>query len=630
MSVHLWYCPRRQPSLLTPLLFSFLGCSGSVDDAADPFAGASTVNVAPATPEGVIVAANPSAAGPGSALPGALGPVPAGSDGLAPMPVDGAGSPVGSDGLPGPVTPEELPELPAAGEPGGTRVVPTMELDQGRVVLRRLNRAEYDNTVRDLLGTSLTPAQDGFAPDDVEEGFDTIGNRLVVSLLLAEQLDAAANQLVDELLGRPEGDPTRDRILVCDPTSGDAPSCNEQILAPLMKNAFRRPVTSEEVQQRVDLAAQVQMSTSDPLRGLRAALNSVLLSPHFLYRVELGDPTSDVATPLSEYELASRLSYFLWASMPDQQLLDAAEAQALSRTLDAQVDRMLADPKAQGFIDSFVGQWLSTREASGFAADGDVFPSFDDALRVSMAEETKLFFGALIQENQPLSALVLADFSFVNARLAQHYELPGGQTEFTRVALDGSPRMGLLTQETFLTVTSYSFRTSPVRRADWILEHLLCDPPPAAPPMIPALEAAPPESGLTLREVFERHRQEPSCASCHQIMDPIGFALENFDAIGAYRTLDNGAPVDASGQLVDGTPINGVEDLAQAIASDADYAICLGKQMLTYAVGRSFSETEARAYAAGVGVSVKDGTWPDLIHAVANSQAFLTRRGETL
>lgn len=523
------------------------------------------------------------------------------------------------------------PTVPPGDVPGGSNVVPSTVLDSGRVVLRRLNRTEYDNTMRDLLGSTASLARTTpFAADDVADGFDTIGQNLVMSLLLAEQMDKAASTLVAELMARPGDDPWRARILGCEPTAQTFTTCVPQILAAFMKSAYRRPVSADEVQTRVALASSVLQSSGDPLVGLSAALKSVLMSPHFLYRVELGEPASSAATPISDYELASRLSYFLWASMPDQALLDAAEARQLGPAgpeLSAQVERMLADVKAQGFIESFAGQWLSTRDAPSFVADETNFPGYDDELRQSLSQETNLFFRALIDEKQPLAALLLGDFTFVNDRLARHYGLPAGHSGFARVSLSGTPRVGVLTHASVLAVTSYPQRTSPVKRADWVLEHLLCEPPPAAPAMIPAFqEELPP--GATLRQQFELHRKDPGCASCHRIMDPIGFALENFDAVGAYRTMDNGGQVDASGQLADGTPLSGHEDLVRAIAKDADYAICLAKHLLTFAVGRSFSHPEAKAYAAGVGVTMKDATWPELIEAVIKSEAFRTRRGE--
>jgi hypothetical protein len=381
-----------------------------------------------------------------------------------------------------PNTDASLPPVKPNTERGGTAVAPTTQLDSGRVVLRRLNRAEYDNTVRDLLGTATTPARSTpFAPDDVADGFDTIGQSLIMSSLLAEQMDKTASTLVDELLARPAGDAWRTKILSCEPTTANLATCLPQILSAFMKNAYRRPVTADEVQGRMALAAKVRQDGGDAKAALGAALKSVLLSPHFLYRVELGDPSSPEATPLGDYELASRLSYLLWGSMPDSALLDTAGAKKLSSPdeLDATVDRMLRDPKSQGFVESFAGQWLSTRDALSFVANEEKFPTYDDALRTAMPQETNLFFKALLDEQQPLTQLLLADFTFVNDRLARQYGLPGGQKDFTRVSLAGTPRIGLLTQESFLAVTSYPMRTSPVKRADWVLEHLLCEPPPA-------------------------------------------------------------------------------------------------------------------------------------------------------
>jgi hypothetical protein len=570
----------------------------------------------------------------------------AGSAGATSLPTAGAASTPGTTGAGGAIggggTGTGTPAGGAAGagtagagtanQRGGTNVIPSNVLDPGRAVLRRLNRAEYDNTVRDLLGTSKTPAKDTFAADDVADGFDTIGKNLVMSLLLAEQIQTASETLVSELLARPAGDAFRSRILSCTPSSANAATCYQQILSAFMRSAYRRPVTTEEVQARVTLASSISTSSGDPMEGLKGALKSVLMSPHFLYRVELGDPKSAAATPINDYELATRLSYFLWGSMPDSALFAAADSKMLTPAgadLDAQIDRMLLDSKFDGFIASFAGQWLSTRDALQWVADDTKFPSFDDALRTSMPQETNLFFKSLFAEKQPLQALLLADYTYANARLAKQYGLAGGQTAFARTSLQGSPRQGILTQESFLTVTSYPFRTSPVRRADWILEHLLCDPPPPAPPGVPPLNETVP-TATTLRAHFEQHRSSPACASCHKIMDPIGFALENFDAIGAYRAMDNGAPVDATGQLADGTPLNGARDLAEAIAADADYPICLAKQLLTYSVGRSFSAPDAKAYAASVGLAVKNGTWPELLRAVIKSQAFLTRRGEAI
>lgn len=515
---------------------------------------------------------------------------------------------------------------------GGARANPSTELDAGRVVLRRLNQAEYNNTVRDLLGTTRKPADD-FPPDDVAEGFDTLGSALSFSLLLAEDMESAAGTLVDELLARPMADPLRSRVMVCEPTAATAASCVPQILTGFLKRAYRRPATSAEIQDYVSLANGVQQASGDILRGVNAALKAALLAPDFLFHVELGDPKSPAPAPLNDYELASRLSYFAWSTMPDASLLTAADAGKLApggADFDAQIDRVLADPKAQAFIERFGSQWLSTNEVDGVAPDAALFKDFDESLRVSIAPETNLFFQSLVEEGLPLKTLLLADFSFVNARLAKAYGLPGGQTGFAKTSLNGSPRIGLLTQETFLTVTSQPDRTSPVKRGNWVLEHLLCDPPPSPPPGIPPLTTPEASSGLTVRAVLEEHRKNASCSACHKIMDPIGLGLESFDAIGAYRTMDNGKAIDASGTMPDGTSFSGATELAHTLAKDPRFTSCVMKQVLTYAVGRSFDSQDGKSYVAGLALPLAEATWPDLLHAVIKSKAFLTRRGEAL
>lgn len=509
-------------------------------------------------------------------------------------------------------------------------VVPTNQLDSGRVTLRRLNRTEYGNTVRALLGTTTDPTST-FPADDVTDGFDTIGIALFYSDLLGEQDEMAAGKLVDELLARPAADPIRTKILVCQPTTANLSTCLTQILTGFMKSAYRRPATPAEISDLVQLATTITQSAGDVNRGVNAALKTVLLSPNFLFHVE-STAGGSVAQPLSDYELASRLSYFLWSSMPDTQLTLAADVKMLSAggaNLSAQIDRLLADPKSQGFTTNFAGQWLSIREVSGVSPDPMLFPTVDQALLDAIPQETGLFFQSLLTGAKPLSTLLLADYTFVNARLATHYGLPGGQPTFTQVSLANTNRIGILTQETFLTTTSQPNRSSPVKRGEWILDHLLCDPPPSPPPNVPAFPTIVAGSGLTGRAYLEMHVTNAYCASCHDSIDPIGFTLENFDAIGAYRTKDNGQPIDNSGVMPDGTKFAGAAQIAQWLANDVRYARCVTKQMMTYAVGRPFDAPDALAYVAGVVEPMaKTGTWSNLVHAVATSQAFVTGRGE--
>src|SRR5450432_583618 len=515
-------------------------------------------------------------------------------------------------------------------------VVPSTTLDAGRVTLRRLNIAEYNNTVRDLLGTATAPGST-FPSDDVTDGFDTVGDALNYSDYLASQQELAAGTLVNELLARPAGDPVLAKVMTCTPTTANLQTCLTTILTAFMKNAFRRAVTAAEVTPVVALGTSIAgQSGSTVTAGVNAALKSVLLSPYFLFHVELGIPTNTAPTPLNDYELASRLSYFLWSSMPDAQLMQAADGSMLTKSttmLSTQVDRLLADPKGSAFAANFAGQWLSIRDVSAVAPEPTLFPTFDQALLTAIPQETTLFFNSLLTGAKPLNTLLLANYSFVNGRLATQYQLtgvPAAQTTFTQVSLTGSQRVGgLLTQDTFLTTQSHSDRTSPVERGNWILTQLLCDPPPSPPPNVPILNTPAIGSNLSGRQALDMHASVPYCASCHTTIDPIGYTLENFDATGAYRMTDNGQPVDASGVLPDGTMFNGAAQIAQWVAGDMRFPRCAAKQMLTYGVGRSFDATDGLSYAAGLAAPLATtGTWPQLVHAVASSQAFLTNRGE--
>jgi hypothetical protein len=517
-------------------------------------------------------------------------------------------------------------------------ISPTMTMDAGRVVLRRLNNAEYDNTMRDLLGTATRPSVDlMFSSDNVNmDGFDTVGSVLSYSNLLLEGQDAAADKLLAELMARPKTDPLRLRIMLCEPTAANIATCASQILKPFATSAYRRPVTDAEVADLVSLATSITTSSADPVNGMTSALKAVLMSPNFLFHMETsGAATSTAAAKLTDYELASRLSYFLWSTMPDAPLMTAAAAAKLTplgADFTSQVARMIADPiKFQSFIDNYGGQALTLRDAKLVSPQADLFPTFDDPLHAAIVPETSNFFASLIRDAQPLTTLLLADFTFVNDRLAKQYGVPGGQTTFTKVTLPAtSHRMGILTQESFLTVTSMPDRTSPVKRGNWVLDQILCDSAPPPPKDVKAFIAPTTASGLTVRQALAAHRASPSCAVCHNTIDPLGLAFENFDAMGSYRTTDNGAAVDASGTLPDGTTFTDAKGLATSLAADPRFIRCMVKQALTYAVGRSFDSRDARAYVAGLAdpLAKANATWPDLLKTVASSEAFLTRRGE--
>jgi hypothetical protein len=394
--------------------------------------------------------------------------------------------------------------------------------------------------------------------------------------------------------------------------------------------AFRRPVRPAEVDRLMALYDEAVKDGDRFENGVRVALGGVLVWPHFLFRVELDPEGAEpgASYPINEYELASRLSYFLWSTMPDETLFELAARGKLREDLPGQVRRMLADPKASAFVENFVGQWLTTRKLAYVVPDPETFPGFDDALRAAMVRETELFFEAVLRENRSVMDLLDADFSFVNERLARHYGIGGvaGQ-EFRRVSLPPN-RGGILTQASILTLTSNPTRTSPVKRGKWVLEQILGTPPPPPPPDVPEL---PPTKQLTgsLRKVMEQHRENALCASCHNRMDPIGFAFENYDAIGSWRDKEAGGTIDASGVLPDGVSFRGPAELKAILKGTArrdDFRRCLAEKMLTYAMGRGLEYYDRCAVDTILETLDKTGdTMSSLIEAVVRSEPFQMR-----
>jgi hypothetical protein len=392
--------------------------------------------------------------------------------------------------------------------------------------------------------------------------------------------------------------------------------------------AFRRPVKPDEVERLLALYDQAAKEGDRFEDCVRVALEAVLVWPQFLFRIELDPKGAAAGTsyPVGEYELASRLSYFLWSSMPDHELLTLAGQGRLRQELPAQVRRMLRDPKSAALVQNFAGQWLTLRKLDYVVPDPETFPSFDPALRAAMVRETELFFEAILREDRSILDLIDADFSFVNERLARHYGIAGVTgPEFRRVALPEG-RGGILTQASILTLTSNPTRTSPVKRGKWVLEQILNQPPPPPPPDVPEL---PPTKQLTgtLRKVMEEHRANPLCASCHRRMDPIGFAFENYDAIGAWRDKEGGLPVDPSGELPDGRSFRGPGELKRLIKEDRDaFRRCLAEKMLTFALGRGLEYYDHCAVDAIVEALDKEGDrLSALVLAVAQSEPFQMR-----
>jgi hypothetical protein len=637
----------------------------------------------------------------------------------------------------------------------------TVKPDPGRVTARRLNRAEYNNTIRDLVGLDSRPG-DAFPADDSGYGFDNIGDVLSVSPALMEKYLAAAERVAREAIAVPrvyketsdryrsdrvkqpgppgsieirhrfpvEADyqlrlgfagrrvtpedqlqfilyldgnelkrfdavtpPNQPRIadlrirsaagnrllraVVADfagqPVSEDkgvlveyldirgpynpapvAPpashkvllicgqwpgrydeGCLKRIVGEMARRAFRRPVSPEETGRffrHVDLALQ---DGETPEQGLRYALQAILVSPHFLFRIERDRRPQDpkAAHAIDDFELASRLSYFLWSSMPDETLFELALNRQLRKpgVIETQARRMIADARFSGFLENFVGQWLELRNLNEVKPAPEKFPEFDDALRKAMKRETEMYVEWVAREDRRLLEFLDSDYTFLNERLARHYGIEGVTGEqHRRVPLSTSERGGLLTQASLLTVSSYPTRTSPVLRGKFLLENFLNAPPPPPPPNVPNLE----ESGVgvtgSLRQQLEKHRTNTVCASCHTRMDALGFGLENYDAIGRWRTMDGKFPVDSSGELPGGRVFSSPGELRTILLKDKDdFAQCVTEKMLTYALGRGLETYDRPAIRQIVrSVAASEYRFQRLIVEIVKSAPFQMRRGE--
>jgi hypothetical protein len=423
---------------------------------------------------------------------------------------------------------------------------------------------------------------------------------------------------------------SRLKIFICKPAgSKDELPCANQILSTLMKRAYRRPLKDGDLESPLSFYQRRRNSGGSFEAGIESALQFILASPEFLFRFE-PDP-ADLA-PGSVYHindtaLASRLSFFLWSSIPDDQLIDLAAKNKLHEPaiLEQQVKRMLSDPKSEALIDNFAEQWLFLRNLKTSAPDLQEFPDFDDNLRQAMREETKLFFDSIVHEDRDVMDLMNADYTFLNERLAKHYGISGIYgSQFRRVQITDPARRGLLGQASILTVTSYPNRTSPVQRGKWILSNILGTPPTPPPPDVPPLKENEEGAKRSLRERMEEHRTNPVCAGCHKVMDPIGFALENFDAIGRWRTMDDGAAIDPSGTLFNGAKVDGAVALRQMLTSRPETFVgVLTEKMMTYALGRGVEYYDMPAVRGVVRESAANNyRFSSLVLGVVNSTPF--------
>ncbi|WP_373044796.1 DUF1592 domain-containing protein [Vulgatibacter sp.] len=498
------------------------------------------------------------------------------------------------------------------------------EVKAGPKTLHRLNRTEYNNTVRDLLGVDLRPA-DAFPRDDLGHGYDNMAEVLTVAPLLVEKYDQAAANLAEAALQ--PGSSARAQLVTCDPGAIGAGACGRQVLERFVPRAWRRPVAEQELAQLLGFFQLAQSEGEDFDAGLRLAVHATLMSPHFLFRVEKA-PAAGEVRKLDGYELASRLSYFLWSTMPDDELFFAAESGKLDSDegLEEQVDRMLADPRAEAVVDNFGGQWLTTRALSSATPDPQLFPDWDEELQAAMQRETALVMGEILAENRSLLDLLDAEFTWVNGRLAEHYGIAGvSGDDFQRITAPAE-RGGVLGHGAFLTLTSNPTRTSPVKRGKWVLAQLLCEEPPPPPPGVEGLPDGEKPTG-SVREQMEMHRSDPVCAACHQLMDPIGFGLENFGPTGVFRTVDEaGFEIDPRGELPDGRIFEGAVELAQTLRDDAKLSGCMAQHAMIYALGRPLTRADSCAVEEVSARFEKGGnTFQALAKAIVTSKAFRMR-----
>lgn len=444
--------------------------------------------------------------------------------------------------------------------------------------------------------------------------------------------------------------PSRRRILTCAPTGraggpgkpgtagpDDERACARQILTPLARRAYRRPTAPDDIETLMTFF-DAGRRDGDFEGGIERALQRLLVSPDFLFRLETEPATAAAGQPyrIPDLELASRLSFFLWSTAPDDELLDLAAKGVLRQpaTLDRQIKRMLADTRSRALVDNFAAQWLQLRDLRGVVPDPDVFPDFDENLRESMRTETELFIKSQMDADRGIPELLTANYTFLNERLARHYKIPGVYgTRFRKVVLDGTPRGGLLGHASLLTVTSYPNRTSPVLRGKWLLENLLGTPPPPPPPDVPALK----DKGAngerqSVRERLEEHRKNAVCATCHSQMDPLGFALEHFDAVGRYRTIDEArTPVDASGSLPSGDKFEGLAGLRDVLVGRREQFVgTVTERLLSFALGRTVEYYDRPTLRAIVRDAAPGGyRWSTIITSIIKSAPFHMRRAES-
>lgn len=503
---------------------------------------------------------------------------------------------------------------------------------------------DQSQDVIDLLATADTPEVVQLIIQ-LSAGTHVIGVEFLNDFYMAETSEDR-NLIIDwfSVTGPTDAPPPTDWphtqiFSACDPEVTGQEACATLILEDLATRAWRRPVDDQEVQELVGLA-QLAWTEGDLFeKGIELGLTAILLSPHFIFRAEYNDaPTSELAEPLTGYEIATRLSYLLWSSMPDEALREAAANGSLlaAEGIESEVRRMIQDPKASALRDNFGGQWLHIRDIDNVFPDTWSFPNFDEPLRAAMKEEMLRFFQTFVGGDRSMIELLTAKVTEVNQRLAEHYGLELGTafdadpSAWVPVSLEGTPRRGILTQPGILTVLSTSFRTSIVRRGKWVLEQLLCTPPPPPPPGVEGgLDSDEGQDPKTQREMLEQHAKDPECVGCHLLMDPIGFGLENFDGIGQWRDLDQGFPIDSSGTLPGDLGFDGPEALIELLSVDERLTTCIVKKSFIYALGRGIAQDDLGSLSDIEAAFAQSGhLFEDLLVAITTCDAFRFREGD--
>lgn len=501
--------------------------------------------------------------------------------------------------------------------------------DPGPPPLRRLNRTEYDNAISDLTGLELHLAED-FPPDASSFGFDNIGPALTFSPVQVEQYHAAARKAVQAVIDMREASPELYARMFGSPDETDAGAVRE-VLRRFTERAFRRPASEAFLGRLMEIYQKSRHADEDHQTAMQHVFTAVFMAPQFLIRIEQNREQADEPYRVDDYELASRLSFFLWSRPPDDELLRLAAAGRLGDpdVLKSQVLRMLQDARSQALVKNFFGQWLGLRRIASHQVDANVFPEYDAELGQLMLAEVEALLTELIVQDRPITDLIDCGYTYLNERLAKHYalELVRG-SELRRVKLTDRRRGGVLTSAALLMLQSDPNRTNVPQRGNYIADRILGAAPPPPPPDIPALEDSSGESEVPLRELLEKHRASPACAGCHARIDPLGFCLQNYDALGRWRTHEAGQPIDASGELLSGAKLDGPIALKEMLLSSQEaFVRTFAKTLLIYALGRGLEDSDECVIRDMIAAAhAQENRFSAIILSIVNSRPFLYRR----